>query len=77
MPASAPPIASWTRLKEPGSRREPGSLARQKFRLPSLARGHLLRAFAGRVGRLDVLSKLDLIIERSPNILLPFCYPTR
>jgi len=40
-------------------RREPGSLAFQKLRLPSLARGRLLRAFAGRVGKLGVLSKPD------------------
>jgi hypothetical protein len=36
-----------------------------------------LRAFAGRVGKLDVFSKPDLIIERKLNMLLPFCYPTR
>jgi hypothetical protein len=55
----------------------PGSLALQKLRLPSLARGRRSRAFTGRVGRLDVLSKSDLIIEQKPNIVLPFCYPTR
>jgi hypothetical protein len=36
----------------------------------------VLRA-TGRVGRLDVLGKSDLNIERKPNIVLPFCYPTR
>jgi hypothetical protein len=65
------------RLKEPGSWREPRSLALQKLRLPSLARGPLLRAFAGRVGRLGVLSEPYFSIERKLNILLPLCYPTR
>jgi len=45
-------------------RHYPGSLARQKLRLASLARGRLLRAFAGRVGSLDVLSEPDLIAVR-------------
>jgi hypothetical protein len=34
-----PPIASAARLKGPGFRQGPGSLALQKLRLPSLARG--------------------------------------
>ena len=70
-------IASAARLKGPGVPAGAGIARASKTPAPSLARGRLLRAFAGRVGRLDALSKSYLIIERSPNILLPFCYPTR
>jgi hypothetical protein len=69
-----PPITSAATLT--GSRRArdshgletPAAIARTRPRL---------RAFAGRVGNLDALSNHDLILERRPNILLPFCYTTR
>jgi hypothetical protein len=39
-----------------GGNKARGGIAFQKLRLPSLERGWRLRAFAGRLGRLDVLA---------------------